>query len=201
MRRLSVNLKRVPPALTRLIAGALKKGRVLILPTDTIYGLSCRADDLRAVKRIYSLKKRQASKAPIVLVSDFKQLAKYAMLSGEKKAVLKKIWGEEKRPTTVILPARGLLPKAIFPPARGLALRLPKSEFLIKIIKAVGQPLISTSLNLSGHKPLLTLKNWEKYFSVALGQPNLVVDAGPAPRRRPSRLWDYTGSRPRLIRA
>jgi len=197
-----VNLKIIQPALVKTIAGSLKIGRVVVLPTDTIYGLSCRADDAKAVRRIKRLKGRDAKKPLIVLVSDFKMLKKYAALGREQEKFLRRIWGRVEaklKPTTVILKSKNNLPLTLIGPGGSLAVRLPKSKFLIKIIGAVKRPLVSTSLNLSGQPPLSNLRRLTDYFST--GQtPDLVVDAGPSGRTKPSRLIDLRGERPIVLR-
>jgi len=80
------------------------------------------------------------------------------------------------------------LPRELTAGTSSLAVRLPKSEFLFKIITGVGQPIVSTSLNISGQKSLNNLNNLDNYFKKV--RPDLVVDAGRAKRVKPSKLVD-----------
>ncbi len=189
MLKLQLKTKNIAPAIIRNIAGALKKSKILVLPTDTIYGLSCLASDAKAIRRIKKLKGNGADKPLIVLVSDFKMLKKYVFVSSRQEAQLKKYWLSTRRPTTVILRHRGRLPRVLTGKSDGLAVRLPKSELLIKIGMSAACPLVSTSLNLSGHEPLTNLKNLASYFPNRRLAPDLVVDIGSC-RRAPSRLID-----------
>jgi len=199
MTYLKVQLNKSQPAIIKFIAGSLKKGRILVLPTDTIYGLSGLATEPRVLKRIYKLKKRDARKPLIVLMSDLKMLKKYAVVSGAQAGELRKIWGKNRRPTTVILKNKGKLPKELVSPSGGLAVRLPKSLFLIKILRALGRPLISTSVNLAGQEPLRNPKKIKLYFLSAGKQPDLVVDAGYCRRTKASRLLDLRNERSTLV--
>lgn len=182
-------------------ARSLKKGRVLVLPTDTIYGLSCRADDKKAIKKIFLLKKRDHISALLVLVNSLAMLKKYVFVSSDQVKKIKDYWQNGERPTTVILRHRGLLPKELTGTSDGLALRLPKSKFLIKILGRVGVPLVSTSLNASGEKTITDLSNLLPQFPTAARDLDLVIDSGKSKRRQPSRLIDLrAGTRPIVLR-
>ncbi|MFA5023828.1 MAG: L-threonylcarbamoyladenylate synthase [Patescibacteria group bacterium] len=198
---LKVQLNNLKPAMISFIAGSLKKGQVLIMPTDTIYGLSALADDKKALRRIYNLKKRDFKKPLIVLMSDLDMVKKYAVVSSEQAKKLQEVWGENKRPTTVILKNKGKLPKELVSPSGGLALRLPKSIFLIKILKALKRPLVSTSVNLRGESPLGDPREIVKYFPKKSLQPELIITTGKCRRTRPSRLIDLRdAARPLILR-
>jgi L-threonylcarbamoyladenylate synthase len=80
-----------------------------------------------------------------------------------------------------------------------ISLRLPKSDFLIKIIRKVGAPLISTSLNLSGEKPLSNLNSLNKYF-LPSNQPDLIIDIGELKKAKPSKIIDWRFNPPKVIR-
>lgn len=198
---LKVNLDKTPPALTRSLAGALKQGKVLVLPTDTIPGLSCAADDYRAVSQVYRLKKRDPKKPILILVSDFKMLKKYVRVTEQQARELKKIWLKNRRPTTVILEDKGKLPKFLVSSSRGVAVRLPKSVFLIKILKTLQRPLVSTSVNSSGQRSLLSFKKINLWYKGKKLQPDIILDAGYQRRRLESRLIDFRNpSQPLIMR-
>lgn len=190
MTHLYIKTDKIRPAIVDLVAGSLKAGQVLVLPTDTIYGLSCLATDLRAIKKIYRIKKRDPRKPVLVLVSDLAMAKKYVYISKKQEAFLEDYWSKRSEPTTVIFKNKGRLPEALTKNSSGLALRLPKSKFLIKIIEKAGCPLVSTSLNFSGQADITNLKKLTKYFPQKADRPDLVIDTGPAPRRKPSRVID-----------
>jgi len=188
-------------SLIAAVAQSLKEGRILVLPTDTIYGLSCRADDRAAVKKIFSLKKRDPQTALIALVSNLAMLKKYVFVSPAQEKMIRGYWRAGERPTTIILRHRGKLPKELTGISDGLAARLPKSDFLIKILDRVGVPLVSTSLNMKGEEPISDLKDLPVRFPQAGKSIALAIDTGQPRRRKPSRLVDLRGSgRPLILR-
>jgi tRNA A37 threonylcarbamoyladenosine synthetase subunit TsaC/SUA5/YrdC len=127
-------------------------------------------------------------------------LKKYVFLSAEKERYLKKIWRESTRPTTVILKHRALLPRILTGKTDSLALRLPKSKFLIKMIKELDEPIVSTSLNLSYQPIISDPTNLRQYFTTKL-LPDLVVNNGPCRRLKASRLVDLSSEgRPVILR-
>ena len=135
------------------LVGLLAQGQVLMLPTDTIYGLSCRADKETAIARIFNIKRRDRGKPLLVLVSSLSMARKFCQINKRQENSLKTIW-QSHRPSSVLLPHRGLLPQSLTAGSSELAVRLPKSIFLRKMIRVLGVPLVSTSANLSGSEVL-----------------------------------------------
>ena len=119
---------------------ALRAGKTILYPTDTIWGIGCDARNSEAVERLYAIKERDRSKSMLVLVEN----GEWRVESGE-------------RPTTYILPREvwePVLGVSIAPnlPADDgtLGVRVPAHEFCMQVIKLLGAPLVSTSANLSG---------------------------------------------------
>ncbi len=133
----------------RRLVACLKKGQVIMLPTDTIYGLSCRADSASAISKVFAIKRRDNKKPLLVLVSSLSMAKHYCRINSKQQEALKLIWSKV-RPTSVLLRHRQLLPINLTAGSEYLAVRLPKSIFLRKMIRAVGVPLVSTSANISG---------------------------------------------------
>ena len=191
-----------------LIADFFRRGKVIVYPTDTIYGLGCLATNKKAINKIYKIKKREKKKPLLILVDSLAMAKRYCYVSKEQEKYLLRVWCLTPHPpfrrgafraVTVILKSRGVLPKELTGGADSLAVRLPKNDFLIKIIKAVKCPIVSTSVNIRGEKPLINVKNLGMYFRTprtplirgAIKLPNLVVDAGKL-KNKPSRIIDIT---------
>lgn len=179
------------------IVKQLRQDKVLALPTDTIYGLSCSATSIQALNKIIKIKNRPNNKRFILLVSDLKMACFWADIKKNTLKDIKKIWQEDE-PTTFILKAQKYVETSLKDENGNISLRLPKSDFLIKIVKELGSPLISTSLNLSGQPFLKTVKNLEKVFPDNL-LPDMVLDIGPL-NGVPSKIIDYSGDKPMQIR-
>ena len=167
-----------------LIAGFLKRGKVIVYPTDTIYGLGCSAIDKKAISKIYRIKNRKKNKPLLVLISDFKMLSEYFKVDKKQLAYLRKVWPGK---VSVILDKKALLSNDISAGLSSAAVRLPKSQFLTKMIKELGAPIVSTSLNISGEKHLENLDSLVEYFKKQ--KPDLIIDAGII-KGKPSKLID-----------
>ena len=154
MKYLDLNLDNINKDDFNFLISSFKLKKVIAIPTDTIYGLSCLASDRRAVRRIYRIKKRDYSKPLLILVSSINMAKRYAYISDSQEKKLKELWFSSSRPTTVILRSKSNLPLELNSIDGGIAIRLPKSEFLTKMIKRVGGALVSTSLNVSGEEDI-----------------------------------------------
>lgn len=131
------------------------------MPTDTIYGIVGSAFSPAAVERIYKLRKRNASKPFIVLISSVTDLDKFGVEfgSGDRK-FLKKIWPG---PISVILdvPSKSFL--YLKRKEAGLAFRLPEPKWLRDFLAKSG-PLVAPSANIEGDPPSRNLSDAKKYF-------------------------------------
>jgi len=179
MKEIKIDLKKINKNEIVLIADYLNKGKVFVYPTDTIYGIGCLALNGPGMKKINRMKERKNVRAFIVLVNSINMVKKYCRVSQKQEKILKTIWPG---PVTVILECKKDLPREIFGEKydkagkNTLGVRLPKNDFLIKIIKKTGAPIVSTSLNVQGGKILDRPVGLEKIFKKVL--PDLVVDAG-----------------------
>lgn len=173
------------------IASILRKGGVVLLPTDTIYGLHGLASDENAVARIAAMKEREAEKPFVVLGASIEQLEDLgARFTARARSALAELWPG---PLTAVVP----LAKSI-PASRGamsLAVRVPDLEPLRNLIRETG-PLVSTSVNRSGEPPLASPAQMPAALRRTI---DAVVDTGPL-AGKPSTIVDLTGDEPRLLR-
>lgn len=168
----------------------LKQGSVGLLPTDTIYGLSCRALDHQAVKRVHRLKNRRAHKPFIVLISDIKML-NLLSISAKQANPVKEYWPGA---LSVIFEAKET-PDWLQLGSKTLAVRQPDYPQLLELIDKVG-PIISTSANLENESPADSLEQAQKIFGDEL---DFYVDAGNL-AGLPSSLASLSESKLKLLR-
>ncbi len=195
MKTIKIDLKNYTKKEIQFIADEILKERVVVLPTDTVYGLHCLATNEKAIAKIYHIKKRKASqqKHIILLVKSFCMIRKYCFLGKRQYNYLKKVWSG-RRATTVILKGRpsvtlkNIFLREIVSEDDGIAVRLPNNKFLLDLIKEINEPIASTSLNITGEKELKNIDKIETYFKEQ--KPDLVVDTGRLSIRKPSRLED-----------
>jgi len=124
----------------------LKRGEIILYPTDTVWGLGCDATNSEAVNRINELKKRNDSKSLICLVSDFKMLQQYVE---DVPEVAYDILKYSDKPTTIIYEKPIRVAENIIAPDNTLGIRVVRNPFLNKLLKKFKKPIVSTSANFS----------------------------------------------------
>lgn len=162
------------------IADAIMRGDLVVMLTDTIYGIVASASDPVAIEKLYSARKRNPEKASIVLLTDVDELPG---VNHQDKDIYRRLNTE--RPTTIILPVDpDYLPSA--PRQDGtLAFRIVDSvEDLSKIIKLTG-PLLAPSANPEGLPPATNIEQAKKYFKNSVA---IYVDGGESTSSTPSRI-------------
>lgn len=146
----------------REIIELLNNGAIGIMPTDTIYGIHCKAFRPDLISKIIDIKKRDTNKPFITLISDIKELELLDIDTNRINNILNEYWPG---PNTLILTNRN---------NESLGVRLPMNDFLISIIKETG-PLISTSANISGELNINSIADAFKIFSNKI---DFYVDSG-----------------------
>lgn len=179
----------------RAAVAALKRGGVIAFPTETTYGLGCDPRNAKAVARIFKMKGRTKTKSlPLVAasLSQVRRIAKRGAMSDEQRAtsheLMVRYWPG---PLTLVLPIRKggrrgpPLPKSIAP--RGeVAIRVSSSPFVRAVCRAHGFPIVATSANQSGEPECRSGAAVVRVFRSKTQQPDLVIDMGALPRRKPS---------------
>lgn len=125
----------------------LKRGGLILYPTDTVWGIGCDATHAEAVDRVFKLKKREEHKALICLVSDFKMLNQFVE---EVPEVAYDILKYSKKPTTIVYDNPIRIAENLVGEDNTLAIRVTKDEFCNSLIRKLKRPLVSTSANISG---------------------------------------------------
>ncbi|CAM1354500.1 L-threonylcarbamoyladenylate synthase [Tenacibaculum insulae] len=125
----------------------LNDSKVILYPTDTVWGIGCDATNEKAVAKIYQLKKREESKSLIILVASITMLKEYVENIPFK---VLEILEETKKPTTIIYNNPKGLAKNTIAIDNTIAIRIPEDDFCIELIKEFGKPIVSTSANISG---------------------------------------------------
>ncbi|WP_185851131.1 L-threonylcarbamoyladenylate synthase [Blattabacterium cuenoti] len=131
----------------------LKKGKILLYPTDTVWGLGCDAFNIKSVKKIYEIKNRCFSKPMILLVEKIDRLSKLVENIPDfiKKIILHKNQNKRKPLTIVYNNPKKIISKFLLNKKDNtLAIRLTVDPFCSALIRCLNKPIISTSANLSG---------------------------------------------------
>ena len=125
----------------------LKKGGIILYPTDTVWGIGCDATNTAAVERIFALKKRSENKAMIVLVNSVRMLEQYVDEVPETAYI---IIEHSEKPTTIIYDKPLKVANNLVAPDDTLAIRVVKEKFCEQLIYKFRKALVSTSANISG---------------------------------------------------
>lgn len=161
----------------------LNNGGVIIYPTETSYGLGGDFFDQKVVNKIYKIKQRDKNKALPVLVSDLKiasSLVKFSPLSTD---LARRYWPG---PLTLVLPYRYCDWHAEYQDS--LAMRISSFAWTKDLVELFGQPLVSTSFNLSNQASAYQVKNIKKYLDLAKIKPDLFINAGDLPENLASTI-------------
>ncbi len=150
----------------------LKNGGVVVMPTDTIYGILGNAFLPETVERIYEIRQREKEKPCIILISDFSDLEKFnlAITDTEREFVE----NEKFRALTFILNCENQDLIYLDRGTKSLAFRIPKNENLRNLLRLTG-PLIAPSANIAGLKPASNIKEAKEYFG---DRVDLYLDGG-----------------------
>jgi L-threonylcarbamoyladenylate synthase len=173
-------------------AQALDRGGVVGFPTDTVYGMGCRAGSLAAIQRLYEIKSRPGHQPLILMAASVAEMGAFSQWVPAAEALSQRFWPG---PLTLILKA-----KAAGEVLRGggtVGVRIPANEAALELLRWSG-PLATTSANRHGHHPLLDAAAAVCDLPGLSGA--LANGSGEREATVPSSILDLTGEKPVLLR-
>ncbi len=190
---ITVNPKNPQARLIRKIVEVLQEGGVIGYPTDTIYGVGCDLVNPEAIRKIHRLKKSDGKKPLSFICSDLKDISRYAYVSNFAYKTMKRLLPG---PYTFILKATKLVPKIAMTKQNTVGIRIPDNRICLALVKELGHPIISTSVN----KPDEGLYNDPAEIEERFGkQLDLVIDGGVIVAEHSS-IIDLADETPKVIR-
>ena len=157
---------------TELIKETLVNGGIIAYPTDTFYGMGCDLFNIRAIRKLYLMKRLDEKRALSIICRDFKEISTYAVVNNFAFEVLK---GYLPGPYTFVLKARKIMPKLLMTPKKEVGIRIPDHPVPVGIVGLIDRPIINTSTRVAGEEVLTDPKDIERRFRGGL---DLVVDGG-----------------------
>ena len=155
----------------RLITEKLLNGDVIIFPTDTVFGIGCIATNTKAIEKIYKLKGREKTKSLLLNVANITTIKKFAKVSKLDNLLIKKFMPGA---LSLILNVKNQTPLSHYViKDNKVGIRIPNNQTLLKILKKIKLPLISTSCNLSSKPACINAKDAEKIF----GKDIIILDS------------------------
>lgn len=174
---------------------ALRAGELVIIPTDTVYGIAADVRDDNAVHALYAAKQRDPA-APLQLLFGRDQaiLDRYAELTAPARHLIEDLgpgaW-------TIVVPARAGWESPALSGGRTVGIRIVPVELVIEIVDRLGAPLAASSANVSGGPSPTTCDEAERQVGVFCA---LSIDAGPTDQGLDSTVIDLSGPDPRILR-
>src|SRR5579872_6023564 len=170
---LEINPEQPQPEALERAAAALRRGKVIAIPTDALYTLVADPFNLRAVTQVFKAKGREPHRSLPILVSGAMMAEELAGELNNRFAILaRRFWPG---PLTIIVPASAKIPLKVTGNTGRLALRQSRSNVANQLINMLNEPLISTSANISGSP---TCRSGIEVFGMMDGRVDLVLDGG-----------------------
>ncbi len=166
----------------------LKSARVIIIPTETVYGLAVNAEDYQAVNKLIAIKNRNPAKVIATAITDITMANKLAIVSQLAKKLINQFWPG---PLTIVIPASKLakekLPHLL---SKGyIGLRCPNNTITQKILSHFNYGLAMTSANISGHKNANNVNEIDKKI---MSQISLTINDGQSKLQQESSVIKIT---------
>lgn len=152
-------MKTLDKGAVQLASALLNDGHVIALPTDTIYGLACSANDPEAIKKLYAIKGRNEEKPVAICVSDYEDLKHWGEAEHLQMELIKQLLPG---PVTIVVPRSIHLNNPFLNPGiPKIGIRIPDFKFIRDVCREFNQPMALTSANRSSEKSSLNIKEFQ----------------------------------------
>lgn len=186
-------VKAFSPSAIDEAAAIIKRGGVIVYPTDTVYGIGCDPFNREAVKRVREIKRRERKPMP-VLGASLADLAEVCRITEEELRIASLFWPG---PLSIIVKKHPSLPLEVTAGQEDVAVRIPASLPVLEVIRLCGRPLVGTSANISGQPPPSDLDGLSPEIARAV---DLVIDGGRTRLARASSVIRIRGDELLVLR-
>lgn len=176
------------------IIESLKKGGIVVLPTDTAYALCVDSENQKAVKKIYKIKKRVLSNPLPVFVSSLKMANKYCEIDKKTNKFLQVFWPG---PLTIVV-SKKEKKLSFVSNKESVGIRMPANKDLLEIIEKFSKPITGTSANISGEKECYSIKSLLK--QIPKEEIDLIFDNGELPSKKVSTIIKFENNKIIILR-
>ena len=179
----------------RVAADFIKKGGLVAFPTETVYGLGADALNSKAVLALFEAKKRPLDNPPIVHVGNVKEVYRLVKeVPPKAETLMKNFWPG---PLTLIFKRSNIVPDATVAGLDTIAIRMPRHNVALALLRESGCPIAAPSANLAGKPSPTTAKH---VLDDLEGRIDVVLDAGPTQIGVESTVLDMTVDPPQILR-
>jgi L-threonylcarbamoyladenylate synthase len=185
------------PGTIKTAAGMLREGGLVAIPTDTLYGLAASVFQPQAVERVFMVKRRPPEARVPVLVATAADLPLLTRsVPRDAWILIDRFWPGA---LTLVFPARRTLPDVVTRGGQTVAVRVPAARTALRLLEALGEPVVGTSANVSGSPAATTA---DEVLAQLGGRIEAVLeDDGAVAGGLPSTIVDLTGDVPLIVRA
>jgi L-threonylcarbamoyladenylate synthase len=167
-------------------AGIIRRGGLVVFPTETVYGLAANLLDEKSVERLYEVKRRPRGKPLTIHIADMSAVRDMASgISEGAMRLMERFWPG---PLTIVLDSKG---------GGKTGFRMPSNKVALELIKASGVPVVAPSANRSGDKAPRDIK---EVLDSLDGEVDMILDAGPTERGIESTVVDATAGEFEVLR-
>ncbi len=176
-------------------AELIKKGKIVIFPTETVYGIGVNGLDSNAVKKLYEIKKRPLNKPISLLVSDMEMVEQIARdITDVEYQIMKTFFPG---PLTIILKKKEIVPDIVTSGSDTVGIRMPSEKIAIEIVKQAGVPIATPSANISGKPSGTNIKSIMQDFE---GKVDFFIDGGESKLGIGSTIVQVINEEPKILR-
>jgi tRNA threonylcarbamoyl adenosine modification protein (Sua5/YciO/YrdC/YwlC family) len=193
MKRIRIHPHNPQGRFLKAAAEALRDGKLIIYPTDSVYGLGCDLFNKNAIERIYQSKGNDKRKLLSIICPDLKGITEYAYVSNPAYKIMRHLLPG---PYTFILNASREVPKILLEKRKTVGIRVPDNVVCQALLSEFGRPIINTSASLSDQE---YLGDPEEIAAAFEHLAALFLDVGPI-GLEPSTIIDFTELEPVVIR-
>ncbi|MCX7919307.1 MAG: L-threonylcarbamoyladenylate synthase [bacterium] len=197
MQIIKVNCLTPNPNIVELAAQTIQNHGVVVVPTETVYGLVCSVFDDSAVKRIFEIKGRTFDKPLPVFFSSIEQIVAVIGSENVPDSAIQLFRNYAPGPITVIIKCGKSIPTLVTAQTETVGIRIPQSALILSLIERVGIPLASTSAN---HSQQPSHTDAQAVIAELGDSVDLILDAGICGSGKPSTVVDLTAEPPKVLR-
>lgn len=176
-------------------ANIIKKGGIVIFPTETVYGIGANGFNENAIKKVYEVKKRPLSNPISLLVNSIDMINEVAKdITEEEYNLIKRFFPG---PLTIILKKKDIIPDVLTANSDTVGIRMPANEIALRLIEYAGVPIATPSANISGKPSGTDITDIMKDFE---GKVDYVIDDGPSKIGLASTIVKVIDNVPHILR-
>lgn len=180
------------------VVDILRRGGVVIYPTETCYGIGVDPTNEAAADKLWRFKGGRGDKPVLIAVSGVEMAGRYGEPTNLFKKVSEKYWPG---PVSLVILSKKNLVSKVLGGKETVGFRMPDMALMLSIISHFGKPITSTSANVSGGDNPYSLEQFlENTPKDRLELIDLFIDAGQIPERKPSTVADVTGEEIKILR-